>query len=105
MAKKTRNDDDDLQNAGHYVGIGLQVAVGVALGYFVASTVVLIAPVYTWLGNRIEPRVLGLPWSLVYVFVVIALNCAVLAGLYAGRVIDHEEPVEPVEPDDRGTDR
>lgn len=59
-----------------------------ALGYFAFSTVLLIAPVYTAFGNRIEPRVLGLPFSLVWVLGVIAANFAVLAYLYARRIVD-----------------
>lgn len=59
-----------------------KTAQGVALVYFVLSTVVLIAPVYTALGNTIEPRIGGLPWSLVYVLGVIACNFAVLALMY-----------------------
>ena len=53
-----------------------------AIAYFVVSTGVLVAPVYTALGNRIEPRVLGLPWSLVYILGVIAANFAVLVWMY-----------------------
>ena len=62
-----------------------------AVGWFALSTVVLVAPVYTSFGNRIEPRVLGLPFSLVWVLAVIAANCLVLAWLYLGRRIDHAE--------------
>lgn len=54
-----------------------------AIAYFAVSTVMLVGPVYGWLGNSIEPRVLGLPWSLVYVLVVIAANFVVLAILHA----------------------
>lgn len=54
----------------------------VAIAYFVVSTVALVAPVYTAVGNHIEPRVLGLPWSLVYVLGVIAANFAVLLWMY-----------------------
>jgi hypothetical protein len=53
-----------------------------AIAYFMVSTGVLVAPVYTVLGNRIEPRVFGLPWSLVYVLCVIAANFAVLVWMY-----------------------
>jgi len=53
-----------------------------AIVYFVASTVLLIAPVYTSVANRIEPRVLGLPFSLVYVLAVIAANFVALAWMY-----------------------
>jgi len=62
-----------------------------ALAYFALSTVVLVAPVYTTFGNRIEPRLLGLPFSLVWVLGVITANCLVLAWLYVGRRIDHAE--------------
>lgn len=61
-----------------------------AVLYFVASTIFLVAPVFTWLGNSVEPRVLGLPWSLVYVLGVIAANFVVLAVLYKKRVIDDD---------------
>jgi hypothetical protein len=62
-----------------------------AVGWFVVSTVALVAPVYTVLGNRIEPRVLGLPWSLVYVLLVVTVNTGVLAWLYLGRKVDAAE--------------
>jgi hypothetical protein len=63
----------------------------VALGYFALSTVALVAPVYTALGNAIEPRVLGIPWSLAYVLGVVLLNATVLAVLYAGRWVDSDD--------------
>ncbi len=53
-----------------------------AIAYFIVSTGALVAPVYPALGNQIEPRVLGLPWSLVYVLGVIAANFAVLLWMY-----------------------
>jgi hypothetical protein len=62
-----------------------------ALVWFAISTALLVAPLYTWLGNAIEPRVLRLPWSLVYVLGVVLLNSAVLAVLYVGRWVDHAE--------------
>jgi drug/metabolite transporter (DMT)-like permease len=62
-----------------------------AVVYFAVSTGVLIAPAYTWWGNHVEPRVLGLPWSLVSVLLVVAANFAVLGWLYAKRLIDDEE--------------
>lgn len=63
--------------------------------YFAGSTVALIAPVYTWLGNMIEPRVLGLPWSLTYVLLVVLANSFVLAVLYVGRWVDDAESPAP----------
>jgi hypothetical protein len=62
-----------------------------ALVYFVGSTALLVAPLYTVLGNHIEPRVLGQPWSLVWVLGVITANTLVLALLHAKRWIDHDE--------------
>lgn len=62
-----------------------------AVAYFVVVTACLVWPVYPALGNAIEPRVLGLPFSLVYVLAVIALNTAALFGLYWARVIDAGE--------------
>jgi hypothetical protein len=56
--------------------------------FFVATTALLVWPLYPWLGNAIEPRVLGLPWSLVYVLLVIVVNAVVLSWLYLARVID-----------------
>ncbi len=53
--------------------------------YFVVATLALVWPLYGWLGNSIEPRVFGLPWSLVYVLLVIVANTLVLAALFYGR--------------------
>ncbi len=60
----------------------------VAIAYFVAATLALIWPVYPWLGNRIEPRVFGLPWSLFYVLAIIFANALVLMWLHRSE----EEP-------------
>ncbi len=59
--------------------------------YFAFATALLIWPIYPAIGNRIEPRVLGLPFSLVYVLGVLILNTLVLAALYRARVIDADE--------------
>lgn len=59
--------------------------------FFLVSTATLVWPVYPLLGDHIEPRVLGLPWSLVYVLAVLALNTAVLTALYLGRAVDDRE--------------
>jgi len=59
--------------------------------FFVATTALLVWPLYPWLGNAIEPRVFGLPWSLVYVLLVITVNAVVLTALYVARVIDAED--------------
>jgi membrane-bound metal-dependent hydrolase YbcI (DUF457 family) len=66
-------------------------ATRLALSYFVVATAALVWPLYPWLGNRIEPRVLGLPFSLVWILVIIASNFCVLALLYRLRVIDDRE--------------
>lgn len=65
---------------------------------FVATTASLVWPLYPWLGDHVEPRILGLPWSLTYVLVVIAVNTLALVGLYTARVIDASEHTE--EPSD-----
>ena len=62
-----------------------------AVAWFLLSTAALVWPIYPWLGNHVHPRVLGLPWSLVYVLGVVLVNSCVLAVLYVGRWIDHAE--------------
>jgi hypothetical protein len=59
--------------------------------FFIATTALLVWPLYPWLGNAIEPRVLGLPWSLSYVIGVILIDAAALTALYLLRVVDAEE--------------
>ena len=56
--------------------------------YFVASTALLVWPAYGWWGNRVDPRVFGLPWSLASILIVIASNTIVLAVLYRLRAVD-----------------
>ena len=63
----------------------------VAAIYFLFATAALVWPLYPWLGNHIEPRLLGLPWSLVYVLLAIASNFAVLLVLYRMRLVDDLE--------------
>lgn len=65
-----------------------------AVAWFVLSTLALVWPVYPWLGNHIEPRVLGLPWSLVFVLLVITANFGALLLLYRLRVVDDRETDE-----------
>lgn len=62
-----------------------------AVLWFLLSTAALVWPVYPWLGNRVHPRVLGLPWSLTYVLLVIAANFGVLLLLHRLRVVDDRE--------------
>jgi predicted PurR-regulated permease PerM len=59
--------------------------------FFVATTAALVWPIYPALGNRIEPRVFGLPWSLCYVLGLIVLNTLVLAAVFAAQAGDDEE--------------
>ncbi len=59
--------------------------------FFIATTALLVWPLYPLLGNAIEPRVFGLPWSLVYVIGVIVVDAAALTALYLLRVVDAEE--------------
>lgn len=66
-------------------------ATRLALLYFALATAALVWPVYPWLGNRIEPRVLGLPFSLVWILVIITSNFCVLVLLYRLRLIDDLE--------------
>jgi hypothetical protein len=70
-------------------------ATRLALLYFVLATAALVWPVYPWLGNRIEPRVLGLPFSLVWVLAIITSNFCVLLLLYRLRLIDDREIDDP----------
>lgn len=59
--------------------------------FFVVMTALLVWPLYPWLGDAIEPRVLGVPWSLAYIVGVILLDAAALTALYVLRVVDSGE--------------
>lgn len=59
--------------------------------WFVGASAALIHPVYTLVGNSVAPRVLGLPFSLVWVLGWIAANTLVLAWMYRSRVIPAPE--------------
>jgi predicted PurR-regulated permease PerM len=76
-------------------------AARLALLYFAAATAALVWPLYPWLGNRIEPRVLSLPFSLVWILVIISSNFCVLVLLYRLRLIDDLE-VDESEPSRSG---
>lgn len=70
--------------------------------FFVLVFVGLIWPVYPAFAT-IRPRVLGMPFSLVYVIIVLLAAFAVLLGLYVwedrhGR----HDPLDPETPDDDG---
>ncbi|MCX4245372.1 hypothetical protein [Paraliomyxa miuraensis] len=68
-----------------------------AVLWFLLTTALLVWPIFPWLGNHVHPRVLGLPWSLVWVLGVIALNFGALLLLYRLRVIDDREHDEVAE--------
>jgi len=63
---------------------------GLAVAYFSFSTAMLVWPLHGLLGNRVHPRVLGLPWSITYVLAIIAANFAVLLVLYGTQVTEDE---------------
>ena len=63
-----------------------------SVAYFIVALLSLIWPIFPALGNAVHPRVLGLPWSLVYVLGVVACNALVLGVLYVTGVVDAEEP-------------
>jgi hypothetical protein len=65
-----------------------------AIAWFVVSTLLLVDPAFFVLGNHIEPRVAGLPWSLVYVLLVVTANFGVLSWLYVTRSVDDIEESE-----------
>ena len=59
--------------------------------FFVASTAALVWPIYPWLGDHIEPRIWGVPWSLAYVLMIVLANTAALVSLYLTRAVDADE--------------
>ena len=66
----------------------------IAVAWFSLSTALLVWPLFGWLGNHVHPRVLGLPWSLVYVLLVVGANAVVLGLLVRFRIIDDREVEE-----------
>ena len=59
-----------------------------ALLFYGLATAALVWPIYPALGNRVEPRLLGLPFSLTYVMAILVLSTVVLAALYRAGVVD-----------------
>ena len=59
--------------------------------YVVATLAAQIWPVYAWLGNSIEPFVLGVPFSLVWVVGWILLTFVVLVIYHATGPEEAEE--------------
>jgi hypothetical protein len=70
------------------------VATRLALLWFLLATATLVWPIYPAYFDRIEPRVLGLPFSLAWILIVIVANFAVLLLLYALRLVDDREHEE-----------
>lgn len=62
------------------------------MAWFVISAALLVWPAFHWWGNTIEPRILGLPWSLCYVLLIVLVNFAALVGLYLAGWVDASEP-------------
>lgn len=59
-----------------------------AAGYFLVLIALSIWPFYPAWGNHLEPRVLGLPWSIVYVLLIVLASFAGLVAFYLLRVVD-----------------
>ncbi len=72
-----------------------RVATRLAVVYFLIATASLVWPIYPAWFDRIEPRVLGLPFSLAWILIVIVANFVVLALLYSLRLVDDREHEEP----------
>ncbi len=71
-----------------------------ALAWFALSTLLLVSPIFFAIGNAIEPRILGLPFALVYVLGVVAINLAVLVGLYVTRTVDADDGMDTLDEHD-----
>ena len=65
--------------------------VAASVVYFVLATLALVHPLFTWFGDSIEPRFMGLPFSLVYVLGVVTLNSVVLTWMYRSRLIGAQD--------------
>lgn len=68
-----------------------RLATRLALIWFVFATATLVWPIYPRYFDRIEPRVLGLPFSLAWILIVIVANFVAVALLYALRLVDDRE--------------
>ncbi|NJK31586.1 MAG: hypothetical protein HC927_03740 [Deltaproteobacteria bacterium] len=71
-----------------------RLATRLAVVWFLLATATLVWPIYPAYFDRIEPRVLGLPFSLIWVLIVIVANFAALVLLYALRLVDDREHEE-----------
>lgn len=70
---------------------------GAVLTFYLAATAGLVWPVYAFFGG-IRPRVLGLPFSLVYVVLWVVASFAVLLGLFLWERRRERESREPRPP-------
>lgn len=71
-----------------------RLATRLALIWFVLATATLVWPIFPRWFDRIEPRVAGLPFSLVWILIVIVANFCVVALLYRLRLVDDREHEE-----------
>jgi hypothetical protein len=71
--------------------------IGLSIGWFVLSVALLVSPIYDIAGNHVEPRVVGHPWSLAYILLIVILNVGVLSVLYATRAVDWPDDGGPSE--------
>lgn len=55
------------------------------------ATLMLVWPVFPVLGNHIEPRLFGLPWSMTYVLGIVVANFGVLVWSYRHRLVDESD--------------
>lgn len=63
----------------------LSLADRLLAAYLVLALLALIWPVYAWAGVRIEPRILGLPFSLAWVIGWVCLTPLVLVSYHAAK--------------------
>ncbi|MFV8750080.1 hypothetical protein ACNOYE_05990 [Nannocystaceae bacterium ST9] len=68
-----------------------RVATRLALAWFALATATLVWPIYPRYFDSIEPRILGLPFSLAWILIVIIANFLAVALLYALHLVDDRE--------------
>jgi hypothetical protein len=68
-----------------------RLALAGSFTWFAFATAAMVAPIYPAVGNRIEPRIFGLPFSMTWVLLFIVANTIVLALLYRSGVVDASE--------------
>ena len=75
-----------------YGTVSQQAWLKLSIAYFFVALACLVWPVFPALGNSIDPRVWGLPWSLTYVLGIVVCNALVLGALYVSKIVDAKEP-------------